>query len=98
MVFDLYVEREPFISGLETLEQAVSSFLHVCFVANIHYPVGSGFLCTYLQRYAGKLDEHGTTATMKKRDQASKDDKALRPLKKVFDEFRQKMYDILSSL
>jgi hypothetical protein len=98
VVFDLVVEKKILISEMHTLEEAVSSFLHLCFVANIHYPVGSGFLCTYLQRYAGKLDEHGTTATMKKRDQASKDYKALRPLKKVFDEFRQKMYDILSSL
>jgi hypothetical protein len=98
VVFDLLVEKEIFISGMTTLEEAVSSFLHVCFVANIHYPVGSGFLCTYLQRYAAKLDEHGTTAAMKKKDQAAKEDKSLRPFKKLFDDFRQKMYDILSNV
>jgi hypothetical protein len=95
--FDLIVEMQPFISGMETLEEAVSSFLHLCFVANIVYPVGSGILCTFLQRCVAKLDEHGTTAAMRKKDQAAKEDKALRPFKKVFDEFRQKMFDILSS-
>jgi hypothetical protein len=37
-VFDLVVERTPFIMGMESLEQAISSFLHVCFVANMEYP------------------------------------------------------------
>jgi len=95
--FDLIVEKQPFVSGLETLEEAVSSFLHLCFVANILYPEGGSYLCTFLQRWVAKMDEHGTTAALRKKDQAAKADKALRPLKKVFDEFRQKMYDILSS-
>ena len=97
VVFDLVVEREVFISEMRTLEEAVSSFLHLCFVANIRYPVGTGIVCTYLQRYAAKLDENGTTAAMKKKDQVDPEDKVMRSFKKVFDEFRQKMYDILSS-
>jgi hypothetical protein len=36
--FDLVVEREPFLEGLQSLEDAVSSFLHLAFVANMHYP------------------------------------------------------------
>jgi cytochrome b561 len=95
--FDLIVEYKEFISGMESLEQAVSSFLHLCFVTNMVYPVGSGWLCTYLQRWVAKLDEHGTTAALKKKDQVSKEDKAAKSLKKMFDEFKQKMYDILSS-
>jgi hypothetical protein len=38
VVFDLAVQGEPFIVGLESLEQAITSFIHVCFVADIHYP------------------------------------------------------------
>jgi hypothetical protein len=98
VVFDLYVEREPFISGLETLEQAVSSFLHVCFVANIHYPVGSGTLCTFLQRWVAKLDENGTTAARTRKDQVDKADKAARSIKKALEYFRATMYIILSNL
>lgn len=96
--FDLIVEKEAFISGMETLEEAVSSFLHICFVTNMHYPVGSGNVSTYLQRYVAKLDENGTTATRTRKDQVAKEDKAARSLKKVFEEFNKKMYVILSNL
>jgi hypothetical protein len=96
--FDLIVEKEPFISGMETLEDAVASFLHICFVTNMHYPIGSGNLCTYLQRYVAKLDENGTTAARTRKDQAAKQDKAERSLKKVFEDFNKKMYVILSNL
>ena len=82
---------------MELLEEAVASFLHLCFVTNMMYPVGSEMLCTYLQRWVAKLDEHGTTAGLKKKDQAAKEDKTAKSFKKMFDEFRQKMYDILSS-
>ncbi len=37
-MFDLIVEKEVFICGLTNLEDAVSSFLHLCFVANMEYP------------------------------------------------------------
>jgi hypothetical protein len=94
--FDLMVEKQLFISGMGTLEEAVSSFLHLCFIGNIQYPVGSGVLCTFLQRWVAKLDEHGTTAARTRKDQAAKEDKASRPFKKIFDEFQQKMYVILS--
>jgi hypothetical protein len=38
VVFDLAVQGEPFIVGLDSLEKAVTSFIHVCFVANMLYP------------------------------------------------------------
>jgi hypothetical protein len=38
VTFDLIVEKEPFVTGMDTLEKAVSSLLHVTFVANMHYP------------------------------------------------------------
>jgi len=81
--FDLIVEKETFTGGMETLEEAVSSFLHVCFVAYMHYPVGSGILCTWIQRFVAKLDEHGTAAGRQKKGQTAKEDKAARSLKKV---------------
>jgi hypothetical protein len=37
-VFDLILEKDVFVGGLDTLEEAVSSFIHLCFVANIQYP------------------------------------------------------------
>jgi hypothetical protein len=97
VVFDLIVEGEPFISELDTLEKAVASFFHICFVANISYPVGSGILCSFLQRCAAKLDELGTTASFRKKDQVAKKDKALRPFRKIFDRFCSKMYIIVSN-
>jgi len=38
VTLDLVVEREVLISGLETLEAAVFSFLALCFVCNMEYP------------------------------------------------------------
>ena len=38
VLFDLAVEGEPFIEGLDSLEKAIASFFHVCFVANMQYP------------------------------------------------------------
>jgi hypothetical protein len=96
-VFDLILEKQPFITGMKTLEEAVSSFIHLCFVANISYPVGSSVLCSYLQRFAGKLDENGTTAARIKKDLAAKEDKAARSLKKVFEYFKEKMFIILTN-
>jgi hypothetical protein len=97
VVFDLIVDGEPFISELDTLEKAVASFFHLCFVANIVYPVGSGMLCCFLQCCVAKLDELGTTATFAKKDQVAKEDKASRPFKKTFAEFARKMYVIVSN-
>jgi hypothetical protein len=37
-VFDLVLEKSVFLVGLDSLEQAVSSFIHLCFTANIEYP------------------------------------------------------------
>jgi hypothetical protein len=91
------VEKQVFISGMESLEQAVSSFIHLCFVANIQYPVGSGILCTFLQRWVAKLDEHGTTAARTRKDQSAKEDKSSRAFKKIFDEYTRKMFIILSN-
>jgi len=97
VVFDLIVDGEVFISQLETLEKAVCSFLHICFVANIKYPVGSGMLCTFLQRCVAKLDENGTTANTGKKDQASPLDKAFRPFRKIFYDFCHKVYLLITN-
>jgi len=37
-MFDLIVNKEPLIQGMKTLEDIVSAFLHLCFVANLQYP------------------------------------------------------------
>jgi len=78
------VENKTFLHGLESLEKSISSFFHLCFVANLQYryPVGSANLGTFLQHFVAKLlDEHGTTAKRKKRNQTVKEDK----LSKIFD-------------
>jgi hypothetical protein len=72
---DLVVEKEPFIRGMESLEEAVAGFLHFCFVAHLEYPKGAGLLCTVLQRLVAKLDEHGTRSAIDKRDMRNKADK-----------------------
>ncbi len=95
MYFDLLVEKVVFIHGMERLEDAISSFFHLCFVANIQYPNGSGLLCTLLQRWVAKLDEHGTTAARSKKDQSNKEDKSGRSYKKVFDEYAKRVFELL---
>jgi hypothetical protein len=40
--FNLIVKKEPFISGMETREEGVASFLHICFGTNMQYPFDSG--------------------------------------------------------
>ena len=91
------VEKDIFIFGMTAIEEAVSSFLHVCFICNIEYPIGGGPLATFLQRYVAKLDEFGTTAARMRRDQSAKTDRVSRPYKKIFDAYNEKMYTILSS-
>jgi hypothetical protein len=88
------LEQRVFILGMDTLEKAISSFLHLCFIGNVRYPAGSALLCTFLQRWVAKLDEHGTTATRTKKDKLAKEDKATRPFKKVIQEFKAKLWDI----
>jgi hypothetical protein len=68
------LEKQVFVHGMETLKEAISSFLHICFIANLRFPVGSGILSTFLQRWVVKLDENGTTADRIKKDQVSKED------------------------
>ncbi len=97
IAFDLVVERQPFISGMETLEEAISSFLHVCFVANMEYPSGSGILATFLQRWVAKLDQHGTTAAETKRDLVNKADKSGRNFQKAFDDLAKKVFMLKNS-
>lgn len=94
MVFDLIVEKKIFLHGLETLEQAVSSLLHVCFVANLQYPNGSGLLCTFIQRWIAKLDEYGTTAKRSRKDQSAKEDKSTRSYEKVFSDYATKVLQL----
>jgi hypothetical protein len=95
--FDLMLEKQVFVHGMETLEEAISSFLHICFIANLRFPVGSGILSTFLQRWVAKLDENGTTADRIKKDQVSKQDKADRSFKKSFEIYTSKMYVLLRS-
>jgi hypothetical protein len=97
VVFDLILDGQVFISELDTLEKAVCSFLHICFVANIKYPVGSGMLCTFLQRCVAKLDENGTTANNGRKDQSSPLNKAFRPFRKIFYDFCQKVYLLITN-
>jgi hypothetical protein len=72
---DVIVEQEPLIVGLESLEEAVGSFFHLCFVAHLEYPKGSGVLSTVLQRFVAKLDENGTKAALLGKDLRNKADK-----------------------
>jgi hypothetical protein len=95
--FDLIVEQKVLIHGMENLEDAISSFLHVCFVTNMKYPNGAGLVCMLLQRWVAKLDEHGTSASTSKKDQTSKEDKSGRSYKKVFAEYGQTVYQLLRS-
>jgi len=92
VVFDLAVEKRIFIHGMDSLEQAISSLLHVCFVANMEYPNGSGMLCTFLQRWVAKLDENGTTARRSRKDQASKNDSSCKAFDKFFSEYAKKVF------
>ncbi len=36
--FDVAVEGQPFIHGLNSLDKAIGSFLSLCFVAHLEYP------------------------------------------------------------
>jgi hypothetical protein len=81
---------------MESIEMAVSSFIHICFVANMEYPKGSGLLCTFLQRWVAKLDQHGTIASRSKKDQIAKEDKSSRSFKKAFDDYAQKVFVLLA--
>jgi len=95
--FDLLFEKQAFIFGMTTLEEAVSSFLHLCFVGNFEYPIGSGNLATFLQRQVAKLDEFGTTAAKMRKDQSAKADKVSKSYKKFFDDYKEKMFLILTT-
>ncbi len=90
------VEKNIFLHGLENIEKAIASLLHICFVANLAYPVGSGMLCTFLQRWVAKLDENGTKAKRSKKDQTAKDDHSSRGFDKVFADYAMKVF-VLSS-
>ena len=95
--FDLLFGKQAFIFGMTTLEEAVSSFLHLCFVGNFEYPIGSGNLATFLQRQVAKLDEFGTTAAKMRKDQSAKADKVSKSYKKFFDDYKEKMFLILTT-
>jgi hypothetical protein len=32
------MDGEPFIAGMDSLADAISSFFHLCFIANLEYP------------------------------------------------------------
>ena len=91
------VEKNIFLHGLENIEKAIASLLHICFVANMAYPVGSGMLCTFLQRWVAKLDENGTVAKQSRKDQTSKIDPSSRCFKKIFDDYAAKVYVLTSA-
>ena len=88
------MEQRVFISEMNTLEEAVSSFLHLCFVGNFNYPVGSAFLSTFLQRWVAKIDENGTKSSNSKKNQLAKEDKSARLLEKAFTDFKTTLFDI----
>jgi len=90
-LFDLVVEKEVLVHSLETVEEAISSFLHLCFVADMKYPPGSGVLCTYIQRWIARLDEFGTMAKSRK-DLAVPEDKAKRAFVKAFNDYKDKVF------
>jgi hypothetical protein len=41
VTFDLVVEGQPFIKGIQSLAKAVGAFFYLSFVAGIHYPQAS---------------------------------------------------------
>jgi len=45
--FDLIVEKQVFFFGMSTIEDAVSSLLHVCFTCNIELLIGGGLLAIF---------------------------------------------------
>jgi len=49
--FDLVVEKDLLYTGLETLEDAVSGFLHLCFTVNLEYPKVSVVMLKYFKIY-----------------------------------------------
>ena len=57
----MVVERELFLRGLESIEEAVTSLLQLCFVCHLEYRYlkSAGILCTFLQRWVAKRDEFG---------------------------------------
>jgi hypothetical protein len=93
VVFDLVVDKKIFVRGLGSLEEAISSFLHVCFVAHLSYPKGAGMLCTFIQRWIAKLDEKGTIAKQTRKDQTAKEDKAAcKAFDKIFADYAAKVF------
>jgi hypothetical protein len=38
VLFDLAVEGETFIGGLDSLSKAINAFFYICFVAGLEYP------------------------------------------------------------
>ena len=38
VTFDIAVEGEAFVVGLDSLSTAIAAFLHLCFVAHLEYP------------------------------------------------------------
>jgi hypothetical protein len=54
-------------------------------------------LCTFLQRCVAKLDENGTTANNGRKDQSSPLEKAFRPFRKIFYDFCEKDYLLITN-
>ena len=70
-----YVTINSLTPILKIKEEGVASYLYLCFTCNLEYPKGSGILCTILQRWVAKLDEHGTMSTTSRKDKLDKSDK-----------------------
>ena len=89
----MVVEIELFLRGLESIEEAVTSFLQLCFVCHLEYRYlkSAGILCTFLQRWVAKRDEFGHKSVGKS-DLACKADKSGRSFKKVFEDYSAKVY------
>jgi hypothetical protein len=65
VLFDLVVEGEPFIVGLESLEQALAAFVHVCFVAQMNYPQVELLFWPNLNHHLVTLEQTFSSSTVR---------------------------------
>ena len=64
--FSIVVEGLPLLTDIVSLPSAISSFIHVSFILNLHYPKGAEMLADILQRRFARFGSHSGTRTGKK--------------------------------